>query len=194
MHSAARTLIEVKVRRPCRVSQVCTAEVARIIGIAIRSGPTASSVRIRWPTPARTASSASWRTRVSAARSASRGASVAMVQSITRTPSATAARSASNWPFETTGLSMVKISVWLLSWSSTFLRLPNRVFRLITRCSRKLSIAGLVTWLKFCRKKWLSGRYWSDSTATGVSSPMLPSVSLASSAIGCRMLSSSSTL
>ena len=31
-------------------------------------------------------------------------------------------------------------------------RLPNRVFRLITRCSRRLSIGGLVTWLKFCRK------------------------------------------
>ena len=37
-------------------------------------------------------------------------------------------------------------------------RLPNRVFRLITRLSRRLSIGGLVTWLKFWRKKWLSGR------------------------------------
>ncbi len=57
-----------------------------------------------------------------------------------------------------TGLSSVRISVWLESWSSTFFRLPKRVFRLITRCSRKLSIGGFVTWVKFCRKKWLSGR------------------------------------
>ena len=56
------------------------------------------------------------------------------------------------------GLSSTRISVWLESSSSTFLRLPNRVFRLITRLSRKLSMGGLVTWLKFCRKKWLSGR------------------------------------
>ena len=32
----------------------------------------------------------------------------------------------------------------------------SRVFRLITRVSRKQSIGGLVTWLKFWRKKWLS--------------------------------------
>jgi hypothetical protein len=33
MHSADRTLSEQKVRRPLRVSQLCTALVARIIGI-----------------------------------------------------------------------------------------------------------------------------------------------------------------
>jgi len=64
------------------------------------------------------------------------------------------------------------------------LRLPNRVFRVITRCSRSESIGGLVTWLKFCRKKWLSGLYWSESTAAGVSSPIEPTASLASSAMG----------
>ena len=38
MHSAERTLSEQKVRKPCRVSQECTALVARIIGIGTRSG------------------------------------------------------------------------------------------------------------------------------------------------------------
>ena len=37
MHSAERTLSEVKVRRPLAVSQECTALVARIIGIPARS-------------------------------------------------------------------------------------------------------------------------------------------------------------
>jgi len=37
-------------------------------------------------------------------------------------------------------------------------RFLNRVFRLITPVSRKESIGGLVTWLKFCRKKCDSGR------------------------------------
>ena len=55
-------------------------------------------------------------------------------------------------------------------------------------------MGGLVTWLKFWRKKWLSGRYCRDRTAGGVSSPIEASVSFPSSAIGARMVSSCSTL
>ena len=50
-----------------------------------------------------------------------------------------------NCELPTNGLSNTRISVWLLSSSSTFLRLPNRVFRLITRYSRNESIGGFVT-------------------------------------------------
>ena len=52
----------------------------------------------------------------------------------------------------TNGLSSCRISVWLLSSSSTFLRLPNRVLRLHHPVLAQLSIGGLVTWLKFWRK------------------------------------------
>ena len=150
MHSPDRTLSEVKVRRPLRVSQECTALVARIIGIGTRSGPCAMSDRIRWLAPARTASSASARIRPRPACSASgRGAKV---QSIATAAAPNCATIRSKRALETNGLSSCRISVWLLSSSSTFFRLPNRVFSDITRCSRKLSIGGLVTWLKFCRK------------------------------------------
>ena len=90
------------------------------------------------------------------------------------------------------GLSSTRISVWVELSSSTFFRLPNRVFRLITRLSRRLSIGGLVTWLKFCRKKWLSGRYCSLRIAAGVSSPIEAIISLPSSTIGARTVSISS--
>ena len=42
-----------------RSASECTAQVARIIGMPMRSGPWCSSVRTRWPAPSRTASSAS---------------------------------------------------------------------------------------------------------------------------------------
>ena len=48
---------------------------------------------------------------------------------------------------------------WLSSSSRMLPRLPSRVFSVITRASRRLSIGGLVTWLKFCRKKWCRPRY-----------------------------------
>ena len=73
------------------------------------------------------------------------------------------------------------------------MRLPNRVLRDITRLSRRLSIGGLVTWEKFCRKKCDSGRYLVESTAEGVSSPIDAIISLPSSAIGASTCSSSST-
>ena len=63
-----------------------------------------------------------------------------------------------NCALPTKGLSSTRISVWELSWSRTFLRLPNRVLSDITRNSRRESIGGFVTWLKFCRKKCDSGR------------------------------------
>ena len=150
MHSPERTLSEVKVRRPLRVSQECTALVARIIGIATRSAPCPMSVSTTWFAPARTASSASARMRASPACSASGPG--AKVQSISTAASPKCLTIASKRAFDTNGLSSCRISVCELSWSSTFFRLPNRVFRLITRCSRRLSIGGFVTWLKFCRK------------------------------------------
>ena len=73
-------------------------------------------------------------------------------------------------------------------------RFLNRVFRLITEVSRSESIGGLVTWLKFWRKKCDSGRYWSLSTASGVSSPIEPTASLPSSTMGARISSMSSRL
>jgi hypothetical protein len=162
MHSAERTLSEVKVRSPLRVSQECTALVARIIGIADPLRPLGGrsarcGSRPRAPPP---------RPRPDARASPSRSASPAAggkVQSISTTASPNCFDHLVELRVATKGLSSTRISVWLLSWSSTFLRLPNRVLRLITRCSRKLSIGGLVTWLKFCRKKWLSGRYWSTA-------------------------------
>ena len=97
-------------------------------------------------------------------------------------------------PVEMQGPSSTKTSVWLSSVASTLPRLRKRVFRLITRSSRSESIGGLVTWLKFWRKKCESGRYWSLSTASGVSSPIEPTASLASSTIGERISSSSSSV
>ncbi len=191
MHSAERTQIEVNVRSPLRVSHECTALVARIIGIAARPSPECWSVSTRCPAPEATASSASARMRASAACSAA-GSPAAKVQSISASGALNAPRSRSNWALPTNGLSSTRISVCAEDASSTFLRLPNRVLRHITRYSRRLSIGGFVTWLKFWRKKWLSGRYFSDRTALGVSSPMHASVSLPSSAIGARICSSSS--
>ena len=92
------------------------------------------------------------------------------------------------------GLSSTRISVCDEFSSSTFLRFPNRVLSDITRVSRSESMGGFVTWLKFCRKKCDSGRYCEDSTAAGVSSPMLAIISLPSSAIGASTCSSSSRL
>jgi hypothetical protein len=104
-----------------------------------------------WFAPARTASSASARTRARPSLSAS-ASPAAKLQSTIDHVAAEHRDHRLEAAFDTNGLSSCRISVWLLSSSSTFLRLPNRVLRLITRCSRKLSIAGLVTWLKFCRK------------------------------------------
>lgn len=75
----------VKVRRPLRVSHECTAEVARIIGMATRPGPWPMS-STTWLAPARTASSASARMRASpSARPCS--APAGKVQSISPTES-----------------------------------------------------------------------------------------------------------
>ena len=63
-------------------------------------------------------------------------------------------------------------------------RLPKRVVRLITRVSRSESIGGFVTWQKFWRKNWLISRGLSEMTASGVSSPIDPIASLASSTMG----------
>jgi hypothetical protein len=72
-------------------------------------------------------------------------------------------------------------------------RFLNRVLSDMTPVSRRGSIGGLVTWLKFWRKKCDRGRYFSDSTASGVSSPMEPTASLASSTMGARIISMSSS-
>ena len=59
---------------------------------------------------------------------------------------------ASNSALDSTGLSSISMSHWVGSSSRTLPRLPSRVFRVITRVSRRLSIGGLVTWLKVWRK------------------------------------------
>ena len=101
----------------------------------------------------------------------------------------------SNWELDRTGLSNTYIfsSVRLLK-SKIFPKLPNLVFKLMTLFSLNESIGGLVTWLKFCLKKWYKGLYLSDRTARGVSSPIDPVASFASSAIGCNISSKSSKL
>ncbi len=142
MHSPERTLSEVKVRRPLRVSQECTALVARIIGIATRSALCPMSLKTRWFAPARTASSASARMRASPACSAFGTPPASKVQSIGTTVAPNCASIAAKRAFETKGLSSCTISVCELSWSSTFLRLPNRVLSDITRCSRSSRSAG----------------------------------------------------
>ena len=71
-------------------------------------------------------------------------------------------------------------------------RLPNRGLSDITWRSRRLSIGGLVTWLKFWRKNWLMSRGLSLMTASGVSSPIEPTASLPVSTIGDRISSMSS--
>ena len=73
-------------------------------------------------------------------------------------------------------------------------RLPKRVARLITCRSRRGSIGGLVTWLKFWRKNWLMSRGLSEMTASGVSSPIDPIASLPPSTIGARISSMSSSV
>ncbi len=158
MHSAERTQSEVKVRRPFLVSQECTAEVARIIGIATREGDWCWSVSTTWPAPEATASSASARMRARPCWSAPASPPAGQVQSISTMREANAAHSRSNWALARNGLSSTMISVWAEDWSSTFLRLPKRVLSDITRCSRTLSIGGFVTWEKFWRKKCASGR------------------------------------
>ena len=120
--------------------------------MATRLSPCPQSLSTRWFAPARTASSASARMRARPSRRAPSSPPAGKVASISVTASPNCRSMTTNCAFDMNGLSSCRISVWLLSWSSTFLRLPNRVFRLITRCSRKLSIGGLVTWLKFCRK------------------------------------------
>ncbi len=80
-------MIETYERSPWATRWLCTPPVARIIGMATRSGPTFSSVSTIWPQPRRAASSASALIRSRLARSASPGrasaAGMGMVQSIT---------------------------------------------------------------------------------------------------------------
>ena len=132
--------------------------------------------------------------RASASPIASGPAPSAKVQSIRVTASPNIRSTSASSPVARNGVSSSVMSVCFELSSSTFLRLPNRVLRLITRVSRKLSMGGFVTWLKFCRKKWLKGRYWAESTAGGVSSPIEASASFPSSAIGARTFSISSTV
>ena len=77
---------------------------------------------------------------------------VGKVQSITWALSPQCRNNKSYSPLVSTGEDSTSTLVWLAFCSSTLLKLPNRVFKLITRYSRKLSMGGLVTWLKFCRK------------------------------------------
>ena len=149
MHSAERTFNEQNVRNPRRVRCECTADVAKIIGIAVLPSPDAISVRTKWPAPERTASSASLRIRSSASRNAFSPTLGSKVQSIDTISALKFSIRTSHWALPTKGLSKTKISVCALLSSSTFFRLPKRVFNDITRYSRKLSIGGFVTCEKF---------------------------------------------
>ena len=149
----------------------------------------ASSVRIRCPAPEPAhAPPPGGAPGQSPARSAPGSRVLAgKVQWITRALSAEGSRPACRTrAFETTGLSSVTISVWLLNRrSSTFFRLPKRVFRLITRCSRK-RVDRRVGDLAEVLPEEVAERAVTLPTArpTGVSSPIEPMASLASSAIG----------
>ena len=61
-------------------------------------------------------------------------------------------RIAANSALDSTGLSSISMSHCVGSSSRMFPRLPSRVLIDITRVSRRLSIGGLVTWLKDWRK------------------------------------------
>ena len=140
------------VRNDCRTRWVCTAAVARIIGIGARPDAWAASDSTTWEPPARTLSSASARMRSSAARRPASPAAVSNVQSTWQVAAPMVATIASNSAFDSTGLSNCSRSHWLLSSSSTLPRLPSRVRKVMTRVSRRLSIGGFVTCAKLWRK------------------------------------------
>ena len=145
-------MIDVNVRNPLRVKWLCTAEVAKIIGIATRAAFDKWSVSTRWPEPERTASSASARIRSSPSCNAFGPAFLSKEQSISMGSASKFSFKVSHCAFPTKGDSRTRISDWGLLSSSTFFRFPKRVLRLITRNSRRLSIGGLVTCEKFWRK------------------------------------------
>ena len=129
MHSPERTLSEVKVRRPLR-GQPGMHRAGREdhrhrhpLGAlaACRSARGGSPRRAPPPRPRRGCARAR-----PAARSAAAGREGAVDLAPPRRR--TAATIAAKRAFETNGLSSCRISVCELSWSSTFLRLPNRVF------------------------------------------------------------------
>ncbi len=68
--------------------------------------------------------------------------------------------------------------------SSRFAWEPSTVRRLITRPSRCGSMAGFVTWAKCCLKNAGSSCGRSESTASGVSTPIEDTGSCPSTAIG----------
>ncbi len=150
-----RTLTLAKLRSPLRTRCVCTAAAASTPAIATRSGPMFSSVRNSSVQPARTACSASKRMRRIASRSVSGSPPDSKVQSITVDWVPKCARSRSQSAQVSTGLSSTSTRPGDPSVSRMLARLPKRVRSDITWRSRRESIGGLVTWLKFWRKNWL---------------------------------------
>ena len=102
--------------------------------------------------PLRTESSASLQMRSKDWRIASRPPLGSKVQSMRATVSPMYLRIASNSALSTIGDCSDSISLWSGVSSRILPRLPSRVRIVITLRSRKESIGGLVTWLKFCRK------------------------------------------
>jgi hypothetical protein len=172
-----------KERRPLRTRCVCTPPPRGSWPSPTRSG-TCSSVRNSWSCP-----------RAPPFRPRRGSAAMAVAQRVRASPRAercsrsrppaprSAARAAPSRVREHRGIEHQHVD-WLASLSRMLARLPKRVFSDITCVSRKLSIGGFVTWLKFWRKKWLMSRGLSEMTASGVSSPIDPTASLASSTIG----------
>ena len=191
--SAERTLIDASERRPTRTRCVWTAAAASTADSPTRSGPMASSVRNSSLWPPRTAASASALTRAMASRSRSGPPPTGKVQSIVAARSANASRNRAHSADSSTGEG--SSSTPPPSVTSRMLpRLAKRVVSDMTCRSRNGSIGGFVTWLKFWRKNWLTRRGLSETTASGVSSPIEPTASFALSAIGARISSRSSSV
>ena len=186
------TLIETYPLNLFSIKNVFMAPTLNNIGIGNLSSEISLSLRINWVTPCLTAISDScWILLIATDKLSF----FEKVQSIICEFFPKNLINFSNWEFDNIGLFKTYIfSSVKVSKSKIFPRFPKRVFKLITLFSRKESIGGFVTWLKFCLKKWYNGLYLSDKTARGVSSPIEPVASFASSAIGCRINSKSSKL
>ena len=191
-HSADWIFRDIKVLRFFLIRWWCIELVASIIGKAIRFLEKSLSVKIIWTYPLRTAFSASLLIFSNSFLKEIFPLFFSKVVSIILTLSPIYWRKDLNWFIDKTGEPSWRWSHWSSFSSSMLLKWPIRVLKLITTFSRKLSMGGLVTWLKFWRKKWCSPRYLSVKTARGVSSPIEPTASFCSTIIGWRINSKSS--
>ena len=169
-----------------RTRCVCTAAAASTPAMPTRSGPICSSVRNSSLWPSRTACSASARMRAIAARSVS-GPPPAVEGAVDlgdlrrRNSALSRAQSA---PVSTGEFEHQHAVAPILGIEDVGEIAEARLAATSHAVRASGSIGGLVTWLKFWRKNWLISRGLSEMTASGVSSPIEPIASLASSTIG----------